>query len=166
MKHILIFLAAIVFCYTQGAGAQTASNTTVVPEASPTLTQPLTAPPSAATEGVVAQPQPEAAPMSEEEKAKRIEAIKKWHEMTPEQRQEAREKFKEAWDKLTPEQRAQVNKELRDKLRELTPEQRERLVKSMESYWKSLSPEEQQEIIASQKQPPPLKKPDMEGLGN
>lgn len=77
------------------------------------------------------------------------EAARQWREMTPSQRQEYRNKIKEALEKLTPEQRAQMNSMIRKHLEQMTPQQKENLVNNLNDYWSRLSPQEKEELFGN-----------------
>ena len=66
------------------------------------------------------------------------ELVRRWEKMTPEQRQQMRERMKQ-WRAMTPEQQEKVRKNM-ERFHQLTPEQREKLMEARRK-WDKVPPD-------------------------
>jgi hypothetical protein len=75
------------------------------------------------------------------------EAEKLWREMTPEERQAARQKFRQALMEMPPEERAEIRRQMLDRYLSLPPEEQEMVRDQMRERVESMSADEKTEYM-------------------
>ncbi len=74
-----------------------------------------------------------------------------WQNMTPEQKEQLREKAKKQWESMTPEQREALKKKIeafrQQQWEQMSPEQKKEMKEKMKKMWESLNPVQQQELM-------------------